>query len=470
MKMFLRIALAGIIGSNATAGVAADGDIDTSFGTGGLALTGLIDASGAGGGCRPLVQPDGKIVICGTRVLNGSSGSDFLVARFNANGTLDSSFSFDGEVTIDFDNGSGSDAAQGVALQADGKIVVAGTTAGSAVGSADFAVARLNANGSLDTTFGAGTGKTTIGFDLNGGTGNDNAGSIALQADGKIVVVGTAQTTTGNVFAVTRLLPDGTRDSAFNLNGKVTFGFAISGPANESDSATGVAIDDSGRIVVTGVATYNDGTNSISQFAVARLLSSSVLDSNFHANGRTTIAFDPGNGISQASAFGMTVQRDGKIVLVGTANSSTSTTTPNNDIALARLQPDGSLDAGFGFGGKTQIAFDLVANGTDVGLGVVEQSNGRLVVAGASVDASFEYATTARLTNNGALDNGFGTFGKRSYDFSTGTPHEQAFLGVAFQGTQIIVAGLVLLPGSASTIDNVVLRLNNDLIFANGFE
>ncbi|MEP7098160.1 MAG: hypothetical protein ABI748_10895, partial [Dokdonella sp.] len=380
-------------------------------------------------------------------------------------GTLDPSFSFDGEVTIDFDNGSGSDATQGVALQADGKIVVAGTTTGSVSGSSDFAIARLNADGSLDTTFGAGTGKTTVSFDLNSGTGDDDAGSVTLQADGKIVVVGNAQTATGHVFAVTRLLPDGTRDSAFNLNGKVTLGFGISGAASEFDFATGVAIDDSAGIVVSGYAGYGN----INEFAVARLLPNGQPDANFHANGRTTIAFDPGSGISFAGALGMALQHDGRIVLVGYANSATSTT-KNFDIALARLQSDGSLDAGFGFGGKTQIAFDLQANGGDSGVGVIEQSNGRLLVVGASSGASAEYATAVRLTGDGALDNGFGAFGKRTYDFSTGSPHQQAFLGAAFQGTKIIVAGLVLVPGGASTWDNVVLRLSNDLIFADGFE
>jgi uncharacterized delta-60 repeat protein len=470
MKTFMRIALASVLGSTAAAACAADGDIDTSFGTGGLALTGLTDASGASA-CAPLVQPDGKIVTCATRLLNGSSGSDFLVARFNADGTPDTSFSFDGQLTIDFDNGAGSDLASALALQADGKIIVVGSTkASTAPGTGDFAIARLDADGSLDTTFGAGTGKTTVAFDLNAGAGNDTAASVALQADGKIVVAGSAEIAGGAVFALTRLLSDGTRDSAFNLNGKVTFGFGISGPAAESDSATAVAIDQNGRMVVSGTAGYNDGTNQISRFAVARLLANGSPDSNFHANGQTTIAFDPGNGLSAALGLGLMIQRDGRIVVCGAANSSTSAT-PNNDIAIARLQPDGSLDSGFGFAGRTQIAFDLAPNGTDVGFGVVEQSNGRLLVAGASLGTSPpEVGTVIRLRADGTLDEGFGTVGKRTYNFSTGTPNEQAFTGIAFQGTQIIVAGLVLVPGGGSTIDSVVLRLTNDLIFADGFE
>jgi uncharacterized delta-60 repeat protein len=356
----------------------------------------------------------------------------------------------------------------GLALQADGKIVVSGTTTNGSTGGADFAIARIDADGSLDTTFGAGTGKTTVAFDLDGGTGNDTASAVALQPDGKIVVAGTAQTPTGSVFAITRLLPDGTRDSAFNLNGKVTLGFGISGAAAEADGASGIAIDDSGRIVVSGTAGYSDGTNAISEFAVARLLANGSTDANFHANGHTTIAFDPGNGISSATALGLLLQRDGRILVTGGANSSTSAT-PNLDVAIAGLQPDGSMDSGFGFGGRTQIAFDLTANGTDVGFGATEQPNGRLLVAGASIGtAPLEAATLVRLNLDGTLDAGFGTFGKRTYDFSTGSPHEQAFLGVGLQGTQIIVSGLFFAGGS-NAVDNVVLRLTNDLIFADGF-
>lgn len=464
-KTFTLVAFAGVLVAMASVGTAADGDLEASFGTGGLGLTGVVTGTSADTGCRPAVQTDRKIVICGTRSLNGSSGSDFFVARFNANGTLDTSFSFDGLVTIDFDNGAGIDTAASVALQPDGKIVVAGTTQDSQ-GNADFAVARINAAGSLDPAFGAGTGKTTVSFDLNGGVGSDVGAAVVIQADGKIVVAGSAQTASGNVFALTRLLSDGTRDSSFNLNGKVTVGFGISGLANEAAYAAAAAIDDSGRIVVSGTDGYNDGSHTINAFAVARVLANGAPDPDFHANGRTTIAFDPGNGVSAALNLGMTIQRDGRIVLVGAANSSTSATS-NYDIAVARLQPDGSLDAGFGFAGKTQIPFDLAPNAFDAGFSVAQESNDRLLIAGTSLlSASLEVGTLARLTPNGALDAAFGVFGKRTYNFSTASPPEQAFTGIAFQGTQIIVAGFV---GVNTGFDNVVLRLENDLIFADGF-
>src|ERR1700759_5450469 len=92
---------------------AADGTIDTSFGNGGLALTGLTDAYS--GESAPAVQPDGKILICGQHTSNGSSGSDFFAARFTSDGKLDTSFSFDGRVTIDFDGVKGFDLLFGIA-------------------------------------------------------------------------------------------------------------------------------------------------------------------------------------------------------------------------------------------------------------------------------------------------------------------------------------------------------------------
>jgi len=129
---------------------AADGTLDPSFGVAGLARAGINDGDLQPSGCRPVVQPDDKIVICGTRLSNGTSGSDFLVARFNADGSLDTTFGNAGLVTIDFDHGTGSDQADGVALQSDGSIVVAGTTRGTESGSEAFAVARLTSGGTLD--------------------------------------------------------------------------------------------------------------------------------------------------------------------------------------------------------------------------------------------------------------------------------------------------------------------------------
>ena len=465
MKRFSMLAFAASFACAATA-AANDGDIDLTFGVNGVARANLINTSNTLNG-GPVVQPDGKFIICNGNTDDGPSGPDFYVARFTADGQLDPDFSFDGSLTIDFDGGVGADQCSAVALQSDGKIVVAGFTVGADPTSRDFAIARLDADGTLDTTFGNGTGKTTVGFDLPGG-GADTATSIAMQADGKIVVAGAAASTNGSQFAVVRLNTDGARDSSFNLTGRVTFGFGISGANPEQDTAYGVAIDSTNRIVLGGTAAYNDGTNNISDFAAARLLPNGQLDANFHANGRAAIPFDPGNGISAVIGYGMLLQQDGKLLLVGGANSSP--TTPNTDSAVARLLPDGSLDGGFGTGGRVLIPFDITPNGQDLMISAVQQDNGNLVLVGGAFDSgtSVTIATAARLHSDGTLDDTFGNAGRKTYDFAFGgAQDQQLFRGVALQGTQIIATGIAFVPGG---IDLYSTRLEVDLIFADGFE
>lgn len=448
---------------------AADGDLDTSFGVNGIARVGLSDVNGGEGTCKPVVQTDGKILICATRLMNGASGADMLVARFNADGTPDTSFSFDGVTTIDF--AGDEDAAGAIALQADGRIVVVGTTDNGS--NADFAAARLTADGTLDTTFGGGTGKTTIAFDLAAGGGADAAGAVALQSDGRIVIAGKAATLTGTNVAVTRLLPDGTRDSSFNLNGRVNFGFAIPNGSDENDSAAGVAIDDAGRIVLGAAVAYTDASmQGQNLFGAARLLSNGELDADFDADGRATAVFDPGSGVSGALCTALVLEQNGRIVITGYANSSTSSTL-NYDIAVLRLLPDGSADSSFGFGGKVLVPFDLAANGTDAAFGGVEQRDGRLVIVGTSLgNANVQFATAVRLMPDGSLDESFGSFGKQTYDFALTTPDAQAFSGIAFQGTQLIVNGVAYVPpgGSSEYIDAFVARLLIDQIFLDGFD
>jgi uncharacterized delta-60 repeat protein len=199
---------------------------------------------------------------------------------------------------------------------------------------------------------------------------------------------------------------------------------------------------------------------------VARLLPNGHFDANFHANGRTTISFDLGNGTSEANSYGLLIDQDGKIVLVGAARSSPSGT-GNADMAVARLMPDGSMDDGFGTGGEVLVPFDLTANGTDVALGVVEQSDRKLILGGLAGDSGTDLAAAVRLHDDGTLDASFGSLGKQTYDFGLNPTGGQAFRNVALQGTQIVAGGIAYVPGG---VDMFVTRLNVDLIFANGFE
>ena len=459
-RMTLGLAMASMCAIAA----AADGDLDTTFGADGFRLTGASDANSSIPAGMAM-QPDGKIVICNGE---GTSSLDYYVARFTADGDLDTTFSFDGKTTIDFDGNN--DTCVGLAVQDDGKIVVAGTTVPQD-NNADFAVARLNADGTLDlANFGNGTGKSVVAFDL-GNSNGDYANSVALRPSGKIVVAGSAATLTdGADFAILQLNTDGSRDTSFNLTGRVTVGFDFAASPSHDDSAVNIAIDAGGRIVAAGNASV--GTTGQTDFAVIRLLPNGQLDPDFSADGRATVAFDLGGatGGNGDGVYSVALLRGGKILLGGVADSST-TASPNEDMALVRMLPDGSLDAGFGLGGRTTVAFDLEQAGPDLLLAAAEQSNGRLVLAGAAVGGvtGAVYAAAARLTPDGSPDAGFGTLGKKTYDFEQTVPSGQLFNGIGFQGNQIVFAGAINVIDTLH-VDLYAARVQIDLIFADGFE
>jgi len=454
-----------VLAALCAAAPAADGELDASFGVNGLRRAGTTDTYSEIPTAMAL-QPDGKIIYCGGE--GEFANIDFFVVRFTADGDLDTSFSFDGKTTIDFDGRT--DICHGVAVQADGKIVVAGTTFPFPDPNADFAVARLNADGTLDTTtFGAGTGKSVVGFDL-GGTNDDNGNSVALRPDGRIVVGGSATTATDGLdFAVLQLNADGSRDTSFNLTGRATIGFNLAG-GTKNEAANQVAVDSQGRIVLAGLA--DAGAPGGTDFAAARLLPNGQPDPDFSADGRVVIAFDLGGAAAGNGdgAYTMLLQRDDRIVLGGFADSS-PTSTANQDMAVVRLLPDGSLDSSFGIGGRTTIAFDLEPDGPDLVLAMAEQSNGRLVLGGAAQRPATNIilAAAVRLLPNGLPDPGFGTLGKKTYDFGLTTVPGQLFGGVAMQNNKIVFTG-VLYVTDLGNVDAYAARVLNDLIFAAGFE
>ena len=211
------------------------GGLDPTFSDDGRQITDFGDSES---GQSVAIQPDGKIVVVG-RTYGGPSGAqDFALARYNPDGSLDTSFSDDGKQTTAFPEAS---SASAVVLQTDGKIVVVGI--GGGVSSYDFAVARYNPDGSLDATFSDDGRQTT---DFEGYT--DAAYAVALQPDGKIVAVGGG----GDDFGLVRYNTDGTLDTSFSGDGKQSTHPGASG--YDSDSAHAVTIQADGKIVVAGVS------------------------------------------------------------------------------------------------------------------------------------------------------------------------------------------------------------------------
>jgi uncharacterized delta-60 repeat protein len=376
----------------------AEGSLDTTFGTGGIVTTDI----GSSDVARSVVlQSDGKIVVAGYATDPGGS-DDFAVVRYNPDGSPDGSFGTGGIVTTGI---SGGDArANSVVLQSDGKIVVAGTN-----GNDDFAVARYTTAGSLDTTFGTG-GIVTTDID-----DEDEANSVVLQSDGKIVVAGEAD----GDFAVVRYTTAGVLDTTFGGgDGKVTTNIAGAASANS------VVLQSDGKIVVAGYADDND-------FAVVRYTTAGVLDPDFGGDGTFgapgIVTTDIGTDIDRA--YSVVLQSDGKIVVAGYARMGLT-----DDIAVARYTTAGSLDTTFGTGG---IVTTPIGTSTDRAYSVVLQSDGKIVVAGSARFGSTNKFAVVRysITVSGA---GFPWVGAQSTSCPAPNPWVKEKLGFATNAKPVL--------------------------------
>jgi uncharacterized delta-60 repeat protein len=293
-----KIVVAGYTSSDfAIVRYTSNGSLDTTFDTDGVVTTDFGTSTDEAYGVA--IQSDGKIVVAGTST-SSTTAEDFALARYNSNGSLDTTFDGDGKVTTDIFLSF--DFARAVAIQADGKIVVAGYTRISP--DADFAVVRYNSNGSLDTSFGSG-GKVVTEFNAGNPFNSTNVYALALQSDGKIVVVG--DTYDGNTgfkdFALVRYTSNGFLDTSFDTDGKVTTGFS-----SGDDIAYAVAVQSNGKIVVAGTS-----STVIRDFALARYNSNGSLDTTFDTDGKVTTDFDATTNL----AYALAIQSDGKIVVVG---------------------------------------------------------------------------------------------------------------------------------------------------------
>ena len=329
------------------------------------------------------IQADARIVVAGDR-WNGTE-YDIGLARYQPGGIRDTSFGLSGQTVTDL--GNSDEAANAVAIQSDGKIVVAGYRYDKKNDRTDFLVVRYNEDGKRDGRFGEnGVATTTFGLD------NSAANAIAMQSNGKIVVAGSAFIGAGNnnYFALARYKQDGTPDSSFGSDGKVTTDFGVDAVA------CSVAIELDGKIVVAG---YSGGFQP-NDFTMTRYKSNGTLDSSFGANGKVFTDFGgPEQGRSLA------IQADGKILLAGNAI---------NDFGLARYKPNGSLDSAFGINGK--VVTDLGNDWSEEASSVALQADGKIVVAG----TSYSKFAVVRYLRNGQLDNSFGRKGKVLTDVGHG--------------------------------------------------
>ncbi len=322
----------------------ADGSLDASFDGDGK-FTAVADPSRTSEAIGAALQADGKIVVVGRVGTAENLNQDALVVRINPNGSIDTTFDGDGIKTINFDVQNATDIATDVAVQSDGKIVIADRTAAS--GFQGFIVARLNSDGSFDNNFGT-NGSTRI-------FGNITTGEprLVLQSDDKIVLSGPSVQNT-----LVRLDTGGTPDASFGTNGIVN-----------GAGGNGIALQPDGKIVVV---------NNVSQVnvIVRRYNSDGTPDTSFGTNGAATVTFTNQDG-NLKPPFDIALQPDGKIIVGGTVKLSTN---PDQDFALVRLNGNGSIDTLFGFNGRLTTNIE----GWDIGHSVLVQTDGKIILSGES--------------------------------------------------------------------------------------
>lgn len=330
-----------------------DGSLDNSFGNGGIVTTHVGSASD--GGYSVTLQSDGKIVVAGYTWDNSQSNQpDFALARYNTNGSLDTSFGNGGKVITNFSQ----DLGYKVLVQPDGKTILVGS-----IGNGDRVLVRYNTDGSIDTSFGN-SGK------VNGTNGN----TAVILSDGKIIVAGAAITDPNSYsasgplidFALARYHSNGSLDTSFGNNGRVLTPIGTS-----LDMANSIAIQADGKIVVAGYAwSVWNGSNQ-EDFAIARYNSDGSLDTSF-GNGGKVIA--PLSISNNDRATSLTIQSNGKIVVAGYIQNGN-----NRDTVLLAYNPDGTLDSSFGTGGQVITPIKSNYEGGNV---VATQSDGNIVVVG----------------------------------------------------------------------------------------
>jgi uncharacterized delta-60 repeat protein len=357
------------------------GGLDPTFGAGGKVITRMSQESGNDDIQTVALQSDGRIIAVGP-AWRGDTNKDFGVVRYNLDGTLDDTFGIGGKVLTNISNINNEDIAFAVAIQIDGRVVVGGFAFNGSEGP-DFALARYNTDGSLDTTFGAG-GKvvTPLG-------GDDKVLGLVIQPDGKIVAAGHASTD----FALVRYNTDGSLDRSFGKGGKVITDVSA---ANLNDNALDLALQEDGRIIACGFI-FDRTTGG--DAALVRYNTDGSLDTSFGIGGRFIMNLSPVNGHDHA--YQVAIQPDNKIVAVGNVNNGST----GRDFTVFRLNADGSLDPSFGKGGIVTTDVD----GQDTAHAIALQPDGLITAAGYCAD--FGDFALARYNADGGLDPSFGKGG-----------------------------------------------------------
>ena len=400
------------------------GDLDSAFGVFGVATTNDIGA-GVDHAYAMTLDPTGRIVMVGSA--SDGAGLNFGISRFLPGGTLDPAFGIGGATM--FDLGSDFDIAYAVAVQPDGRIIVAGRAEQD--WTTDMAIIRLNDDGSLDSSF-AENGVRWADF----GPGSDYARSILLRGDGRVIVVGYAHD--GSTFhtAVVQLLADGSFDGSFSGDGRIMLMLSP-----EHDATTAAILLPDGRILLAGNA------GDPSDFFVARMNTDGTLDTSFGVGGVSTADALGTNDVG----LGLAIGSDGRIVVSGSAHIGLG----YHRFAVARFLQNGSPDTTFSTDGVTTATPGPLSN---QGAGSVVQPDGKVLMCGNTNIPSNSNFGIVRFNVDGSLDTTFSADGMLAMEVA---PYGNYAWSVALQGGGILVGG-----SSTNALGHTrftVVRLMNDI-------
>jgi uncharacterized delta-60 repeat protein len=400
--------------------LAQDGTLDASFGN-----NGIVQKSTSYSLYNMVIQPDNKIIGVGS-ISSGYKNDDMAIVRYNSDGSIDNSFGTNGIVSVDFNGGN--DGASAVKLQNDGKIVVVGhAQQNSSNKNSDIAVIRLNSDGTLDNSF-ATNGKFSLDVD---GSAWDQGWLVAIQSDGKIVLVAQAGTDRFGKCAVIRLNTNGTLDNTFDGDGILkAFSF---GPYTFSFLYS-LAIQTDGKILLGGTKNNN--------FSVARINSDGSLDATYATNGIYS------NTTTLVAGCELKLQSDGKLVAIYSHPLDSS-------VNITRLSSNGTPDLTFGSSGvvKTYGTTSTEYHGVDIAI----QPNGKILATGNSYIIGIKYKIlVVRYNSDGTLDNTFGTNGIVTTSVANNSDDKGGQIQLQSDG-KIVVLG----SSCAAACDYVLLRYNN---------
>ncbi len=425
-----------------------DGQLDATFGQGGIVTTDIDPLFGSTDDeiTKILLQTDGKIIAAGNSYNPNTNNFDFALVRYKKNGVIDSTFGTHGRVITAI--GVVDDWANSAALQSDGKIVLAGYKYNGSDN--DFIVVRYDSSGVLDNSFGTnGIVITQVGsFD-------DEANSVAIQTDEKIVVGGTTS-------------PDGSRSDfalvRYNINGDLDITFGTNGISTthaqgDNCEAFAIAIQNDGKIVEGGYVYHEPdpihNITSIIEFALARFDINGNLDNSFGISGvvNTIVFLDSVRSVVKSLA----IQSDGKIIAAGIVSNLSN----DDDFAVVRYNTDGDVDNTFGGGG---IVITTVGPDEDELYTTVIQTDGKILAAGYTEDAGETHLAIVRYDSTGALDDTFGSNGlvtSGTISFMSQN-YDVEIASLALQSDGKILAGGTAIDINGNYNVFILFRYNND--------